>query len=128
MSSDGGSIRSVKSRVTLVTKLYHQGPADDATMQECGWDSELESDEQVYIRRLLVTYEWKKLDTGWVHDPLVVWIECVAGTTLELGLGCMEPMLLVPKLAGIPLMPVPGMTVYVRTAGESRCKIAALPR
>ena len=58
----------IKDRVTVVETVYHRPFNAEATSVESRFTRDLESNEQVYRRHLLVTEEWKPLDCGWLKD------------------------------------------------------------
>lgn len=59
----------LKSRVVVVEQVYHQQPGGQPTVVESKYTRRLDSDEQPFgPRRIRVTEEWTKLDTGWVVE------------------------------------------------------------
>ena len=56
----------VKSRLTVVGRVYHQQYGKSPSEIESRFDRELESREQVYTRCLEATEGWQRLDCGWL--------------------------------------------------------------
>lgn len=58
-----------KNRITVVENVYHQVLSRNEQPTQYGpkpFVIELETDEQVYSRRLIITEEWSELDLGWI--------------------------------------------------------------
>lgn len=59
----------IRPRITVVENVYHQlgneSPKQPVTTRFYRW---LETDEQVYTRKLKVGEQWQKLDTGWLEE------------------------------------------------------------
>ena len=73
----------IKSRVTVVETVYHRSPGAPPVGVESRFSQDLDSDEQVYERRLKATKEWQLLDCGWVEDPLMLLIINEEGKRLQ---------------------------------------------
>jgi len=67
-----GPPASLKARVTVVEHVYHQLPDEQPLEIEARFSRYLDSDEQLYTRRLKLSTEWELLDTGWVHKPSTI--------------------------------------------------------
>ena len=57
---------SVRHRLTMVQRIYHQVNGGDASEMSSSSSRTLESDEQVYERHSSVTEEAVRLDLGWI--------------------------------------------------------------
>jgi hypothetical protein len=73
-SEDPPILRNV---VSVVEQVYWQ-PALDQPQQllESACGRELESDEQPYVRRLVVNEEWRPIDCGWIGDECGMFLLC----------------------------------------------------
>jgi hypothetical protein len=62
---------SLKNRLTVVERIYHQIPGEQPTLIDYRHSKLLESDESPYIRHnLKLTEEWTLLDKGWIEGDV----------------------------------------------------------
>lgn len=70
--------RPMQTRVTLMTKMYHQLPDFDATSpQTTPYVELMENEEQPYQRRLKVGEEWVPIDFGWTAESGCAFIHII---------------------------------------------------
>lgn len=62
----------LKSRMTVVDSVYFQPPHEEATVTDCRFSCELESDEQPYQRQMKVGETWQPLDRGWLDSAAML--------------------------------------------------------
>jgi hypothetical protein len=61
--------RSDQAHLVVVETVYHQQGKYQPTCTESRFGRPLESKDQPYVRRLMATEEWQKLDFGWIKRP-----------------------------------------------------------
>src|SRR6185312_8298003 len=57
-----------RARLGLVCTVYHQQPGNEPISAESRFSRWLESEEQPYLRKLVIGEEWTLLDCGWLED------------------------------------------------------------
>ncbi|MFA5056488.1 MAG: hypothetical protein WC485_00105 [Opitutaceae bacterium] len=70
-----------RNRVTIVEHVYHQRQGGEPVEFVTRCSRKLNSDEQPYIRELLITEKWMALDCGWVNNPGLLLIRNKEGDT-----------------------------------------------
>lgn len=59
-----------RSRIGVVSLLYHQQPGVEPTSIDSRFSRWLESTEQPYLRKIVIKEEWSSLDLGWIGDKV----------------------------------------------------------
>lgn len=73
-----------QDRMTIHMTVHHERHGLNPTSLSVAYSRLLETQSQTYIReRVQVTEEWKLLETGWVEQPGVLFIENWAGRGLK---------------------------------------------
>ncbi len=72
----------LKSRVTVVETVYHQHAGESATSIESRFARNLETQEQLYQRRLKIGKSWTPLDCGWLEEVSMLVIHNEEGQNL----------------------------------------------
>lgn len=73
-----------KNRITVVESIYHTEFGQNPSMIDARYSRELDSDEQLYQRRLTATEEWSRLDTGWIEEAGLMVIKNLTGEFLQI--------------------------------------------
>lgn len=69
------SISRPPSKLTVVETVYHQAYGGQARSVVSNFSRTLNSDEEVYQRRMDLTPEWQALDCGWIKSCSMLLIE-----------------------------------------------------
>jgi hypothetical protein len=72
-------------QITVLETVYHAAPGQQLTSVTTTWTLPIESDEQVYQRRVRLTSDWQPLDCGWVIDVALVLIKNDGVTPIRVG-------------------------------------------
>lgn len=56
-------------RMTLVEQLYYQNGCNDPVAISHSYEATVKSEEQAYVRYVMVGNSWVALDFGWVKPP-----------------------------------------------------------
>ena len=62
---------TVRHRLTVVEKLYHQTHGGEPTCIESTYEMQLQTDEEVYSRNTVADKTPVRLDLGWLNDKPV---------------------------------------------------------
>lgn len=73
----------LKARLIVNETVYHQHPIDQGSTVISKFIRILDSDEQPYLRRLMVKEEWQPLDCGWLETASLVRIANEEGKGLQ---------------------------------------------
>lgn len=128
-----------KARLVFTGHVYHQIPGHEPTILGTPTSRTLESEEQVYVRRINPLKEdWSSVDFGWIQDCGLLVIENIGDVPIDIGV-CDQRITsptpfaiayIFPK-EDIRLMPISTKGYYLRTqrvGSEGTVVVNAFPR
>ena len=72
-----------KSRIVVIENIYHQVTGEQPMCVESRYTKHLDTEEQVYQRRLVVDQKPRLLDLGWVEIPAMIHVQNEEGRNLQ---------------------------------------------
>lgn len=107
-----------KAILTVVEMIYLQSRNGEAQCVESRYMRELDTDEQLYKRRLVITNEWKPLDVGWIEKPGLLIIHNEEGKHLTVNPTYKEKQIIADRVVEISSNPEGCFSILV-LPGES---------
>ena len=120
-----------KPRMTVVETVYHRLPGESPTSKDIGFSFDLESDEQIWERRMKVCSSWIPLDCGWVESVGMVIVKNESDSVIEIGVslgGDQVPVQRLMPKESLRMRPHDSRTVLIRSVtGAAAIVITVYP-
>ena len=116
-----------KSRITSLTKIYHQCQGQQPTSVDSSYSCGTMTEEQVYVRKKTLGDQWELLETGWLGNVfgLVMVVNDGKEGVIEIGFDSIEVVhLIIPS--GQDFKGVPAAKVYLR--GPAKAILYVFPK
>ena len=107
-----------RPRMTVVETVYHRLPGESPTSKDIGFSFDLESDEQIWERRMKVGPSWQPLDCGWVESVGMVLVKNESESVIEIGVGLVPVQCVLPK-ESLRMRPYDSHVVMIRSVDDA---------
>lgn len=134
------------ARLTVVGHVYHQQRDSSPVASDIQFESNLDTDEQPYVRNAKVGEQWEKLDYGWIKEASYILLkndegklgfvnptemekQDVLGRIVEISFNGQDPDILIHPMESLPFRAADINRVWIRSRKDrARIVINIYPR
>lgn len=117
------------ARIVVVEHLYYQQTGENPVAIDIGYSVNLQSTEQIYIRKFQVLPEWKMLDKGWIEKASLLAIKTMGEKHVEVAImmnGDIIPFATVSPGASLRMEPII-LDLFLKSAEPTLCTLYLFP-